>query len=240
MNTHPNSPTNRRTLLKALALAGATAGGLAGLSRAVPAMGSSGNRQEGIYRLEGDVRFNGATRKIGDRLSLPLEVVTGKKSWTVFVLADNACLLRSESRLALTGAASNRPHKVALPAGKLLSVFGKGEPLDHVLPTAVAGVRGTGIYVESAAERAYVCLCYGTANLTPIDQPDRMERFSTRHHESPRWIYRDRMESAKVINHTDDELIMLESLVGRVPPFQTGYGYDDQGILSDVGRAERY
>jgi hypothetical protein len=48
------------------------------------------------------------------------------------------------------------------------------------------------------------------------------DSYSTRHHESPRYIYGDgRRRSivrANVANHTDSELIMLESLVGRTPP----------------------
>jgi ribosomal 50S subunit-recycling heat shock protein len=45
----------------------------------------------------------------------------------------------------------------------------------------------------------------------------------TRHHDEPRYIYRKgmprMMEKAPVVNHTDAELILLESLVGRKPPF---------------------
>ena len=46
--------------------------------------------------------------------------------------------------------------------------------------------------------------------------------YTTTHHESPRYIYNDgrknAIASAAVVNHTDSELIMLESLVGRTPP----------------------
>jgi hypothetical protein len=52
------------------------------------------------------------------------------------------------------------------------------------------------------------------------------KRIKTTHHESPLVITdRDGAMSAvpgPVVNHTDDELIMLESLVGREPPFQPG------------------
>src|SRR5260221_424234 len=48
------------------------------------------------------------------------------------------------------------------------------------------------------------------------------ESYSTRHHESPRYIYGDGRKRAivpaSVANHTDSELILLESLVGRSPP----------------------
>ncbi len=45
----------------------------------------------------------------------------------------------------------------------------------------------------------------------------------TRHHEQPRYILPkgapQMMMKAPVVNHTDAELAMLESLVGRSPPF---------------------
>ena len=53
--------------------------------------------------------------------------------------------------------------------------------------------------------------------------PDASETVRTRHHEAPRYIYGSGrstvMEKAPVINHRDEELILLESLVGRVPAF---------------------
>jgi hypothetical protein len=33
------------------------------------------------------------------------------------------------------------------------------------------------------------------------------------------------MMEAPVVNHTDAELVMLEALVGREPPFGTNYKY---------------
>jgi hypothetical protein len=48
------------------------------------------------------------------------------------------------------------------------------------------------------------------------------ESYSTQHHESPRYIYGDGRKRAivpaSVSNHSDAELILLESLVGRTPP----------------------
>jgi hypothetical protein len=48
-------------------------------------------------------------------------------------------------------------------------------------------------------------------------------RVQTKHHEEPLLIRDDggimRIAPAPFLNHTDDELILLESLCGRVPPF---------------------
>ena len=53
------------------------------------------------------------------------------------------------------------------------------------------------------------------------DAPEINETVTTLHHDQPRFIYsgEKRIDPASVINHSDQELILLERLVGRVPPF---------------------
>ena len=237
---HPAVHAMRRQLIKSLAAGLLTSAGLTSLARHALAAGSGPQRKQGIYRLEGEATFNGLSLKVGDVLSLPLTVVTGPKTTLVFVLGADAYLVRANSHLILTGNDANarsRVSNIKLLAGKLLSVFEKGERR-LTTTTADAGIRGTGIYLESEAERSYVCLCYGNAKLGPINAPQLLENVVTRHHESPRWIYPDRMEAAALINHSDDELILLESLTGRMPPFYRASGYDE-GILGDLSK-KRY
>ena len=66
----------------------------------------------------------------------------------------------------------------------------------------------------------YFCLCYGDA---VVDGPGMASKtVKTTHHEEP-LILRDggvmTAEPGPFRNHSDAELIMLESLVGREPPF---------------------
>ena len=53
--------------------------------------------------------------------------------------------------------------------------------------------------------------------------PKARETVRTRHHEQPRYIMASgapqMVVPAPVLNHTDAELTMLESVVGRKPPF---------------------
>ena len=240
LERHPAVHAMRRHLLKSLAAGVLTGVGLTGLVRHALAAGSGPQRKQGIYRLEGEATFNGIPLKVGDVPSLPLTVITGPRTTLVFVLGADAYLVRANSHLILTGNDGQAPSRVGnikLVAGKLLSVFEKGERR-LTTATAVAGIRGTGIYLESEAERSYVCLCYGNAKLSPINAPQIQENVMTRHHESPRWVYQGRMEAAPLINHSDDELILLESLTGRVPPFYSPSGYDE-GVLGDLAK-KRY
>ncbi len=62
-------------------------------------------------------------------------------------------------------------------------------------------------------------------DLQAASLPAARETVSTTHHDAPRYIcVRGEMpikmiDVAPVINHSDAELIMLEALVGREPPF---------------------
>ena len=87
---------------------------------------------------------------------------------------------------------------------------------------ASIGIRGTGCYIEMLEGRTYFCLCYGTAVVSGGGMAqDKI--INTRHHESPVWLDDSgsvmKVEDAGFVNHNDDELILLEKLQGREPPF---------------------
>jgi hypothetical protein len=214
---------NRRQLLKlAAALGGATC-----LPLAIRQVMAAGNRPvaPGFYRIEGDVRLNGQPAQVGQLVRAGDVITTGVNSRTVFVVGQDAFLMRDASRLE-TGGKEAFINLLRITTGKLLSVFGPGERRFHT-PAATVGIRGTGIYIESEPARSYVCTCYGIADLQAVDMPDAKETVKTTHHDQPRYIHAgktdgpaiDMIKAAKVINHTDEELIMLEALVGRYPPF---------------------
>ena len=77
------------------------------------------------------------------------------------------------------------------------------------------------MYLECDANKSYICTCYGTVDISLLNLPDVSETVTTQHHDESRFVYsgKDEIENAPVINHTDKELIMLEKLVGRIPPF---------------------
>lgn len=111
----------------------------------------------------------------------------------------------------------------------MLSVFGKTQA-ERTIVSAIATVeiRGTGCYIEDEgsgkAARTYLCQCYGSIERTPSAAPHERESYSTSHHERLLYIYNDMdmltmIAPASFINHTDDELTLLEGLVGRWPAF---------------------
>ena len=116
-------------------------------------------------------------------------------------------------------------------SGKILSVFSPGRRRTIQAVTATIGIRGTAVYVEAEPDRTYVCTCYGTVELVSRDDPTARETIRSKHHDQPRYVMASgapqMIMGAAVVNHTDAELILLEGLVGRRPPFGTAqpYGY---------------
>ena len=145
----------------------------------------------------------------------------------MFVIGKSVYLLRENTRLDIESEASENYKESAITVlrmlrGKMLAVA-RQRDRSIITSTAVIGVRGSGIYVEAEPERTYVCMCYGTADIGAKADAGIKETVQTKHHESPRWVYAAGasrlIEKAPVINHTDQELIMLEKMVGRLPPF---------------------
>lgn len=185
--------------------------------------------QKGVARVKGDVRIGGAPAKPGMEVKPGEVITTGRGAELVFVVGRDAFMARANTRIELAGDARRAAvSSLRLATGALLSVFEPGKGRRIQTATATIGIRGTGIYVEIERMRTYVCTCYGEAELVPVDEPKEAEIVRTQHHDQPRYIYSKGMprmiEKAPVINHTDAELILLESLVGRKPPF-TGSEY---------------
>jgi len=181
---------------------------------------AAGTLEKGVYRVRGEAHINDAPAKRGMDVKRGDIVATATGAEIIFVVNRDAFLLRGDSRLEVGRAAAD---VFRLITGALLSVYQPGVRKTLHAQTATIGIRGTGIYVESAADRTYVCTCYGEADLIPLADPGARETVRTRHHEQPRYILGkgapQMMMKAPVVNHTDAELAMIESLVGRGVPF---------------------
>lgn len=206
----------RRTALKNLA-ALAAAHGL-GFWQAAQAAGML-LPPPGFYRLRGDVRLNDKPARQGMLVGPGDTVTTGPDGEAIYIIGKDVYLQRDRSVVSITGDAIKSGLRII--TGKLLSVFGKGTKQIRV-PTATIGIRGTACYIEAAADQVYFCLCYGTVDIVAAHDPSQTATVTTHYHDSPFNLSASGrfLQPATVINHTDAELILLESLVGRVPPFQ--------------------
>jgi hypothetical protein len=218
----------RRVLVQALGL-GLLGGALPpGFAHAASVFGDRPSKLppgQSIYRMSGNVRVNEQAASLQTRIKPGDTVQTGRDSELVFVVGNQALMMRSESQLKLDDAESSTLiNGLRLLTGKLLSVFGRGNPVRINTVTATIGIRGTGVYLEADPEQTYFCTCYGITEVESSNDPSSRDTITATHHDRPVYILKDgdsgrKIRRAPFINHTDQELMLIETLVGRTPPF---------------------
>jgi hypothetical protein len=173
-----------------------------------------------VHDLRGRVSINNrpATTKSdilpGDR------IVTGSDGHFVFVLGQDAFMVRQRSELVIERHESH--NLLRLVTGALGAVFGRGARHRIVAANATAGIRGTGVYMETRGDGTYFCTCWGTVDLSATDEERDRELVESRGH-VPRLIAAKpregtRFQSAPFETHTDAEMDILEKCVGRRSP----------------------
>ncbi|PWT71367.1 MAG: hypothetical protein C5B46_08265 [Proteobacteria bacterium] len=176
-----------------------------------------------IRELSGGVKVNGKPAKRSTHIRPGDVVETAAGAKVSFVIGDDAFLLREQSKIALERppvAKSSVITGLRVLTGGLLAVFGKGSKRVET-PTATAGIRGTGIYVEAGTTESYLCTCYGEVDLRQRGGEGHKLIVSGYH--TATTVYATSVEGrtmvpAELKHHTDQELIALERLVGRTSP----------------------
>ena len=182
---------------------------------------------QSIYRITGTASVNGVAATLRTPVRPGDTVETGKGSEIIFVIGGHSMILRGESRLVIEGGSKESTllfvSGLRLLTGKLLSVS-RNAPMQVTTVTATIGIRGTGWYAESDPEQTYFCTCYGTTDVTANHDPASKVNVVSEHHDRPLYILGKSapgggIRNAPFINHTDQELTLIETLVGRTPPF---------------------
>ena len=216
---HPPAGSTRLSVRRQLLrqIAAGVAGGLSGvLQHALAAEPAA--IHEGIRRVRGTVLVDGRLARVATLVPPGATVITEGLSEAAYVVGQNAYLQRADTHVVVgRGAAPLR-----IITGALMSVFGRGAPQTIRTPVLTAGIRGTGCYIKLEERRTYFCLCYGAVDLMPDGGKPRS--YTTKHHDSPFWISPGgSVTPAGQLAHEDDELALLESLVGRELPFALPY-----------------
>ena len=220
----------RRLLIEALSVGLISAGLPGGKALAQGAFGTRPARLppgQSIYRIAGTASVNGTAATLQTPVRPGDTVETGKDSEIVFVVGGHSMILRAETRLVIESerkeSASLLISGLRLLTGMLLSVS-RNSRMRVTTTTATIGIRGTGWYAESHPEQTYFCTCYGTADIAASNDPASKETVVAKFHDRPLYILGKSatggaIRNAPFINHTDQELMLIETLVGRTPPF---------------------
>jgi len=217
-----NTDESRRLFLLQLLAAGALTT-LPGCSSS-PGLSDPTKLPQGrsIFEFSGEVKINNLKATLNSSIGPGDTITTGATSYIIFVVNKDAFILRSNSQMSLP--MDTVRNAFDLNRGKALSVLASRRTLIKT-PTAQIGVRGTGVYLEADPEKAYICTCYGGTDLSAADNPNIRETIIAQHHDAPRYIFSagatsgPQIQPAPFINHDDEELLLIETLVGRTTPY---------------------
>jgi hypothetical protein len=187
---------------------------------------------QSIYSIAGDVTVNDKPATLETAIKPGDTVQTGKNSEAIFVVNTHSMILRADSRLVIEKPAAAAVDSsvgsliiggLRMLSGKLLSVS-RNSPMRISTTTATVGIRGTGFYIEADPEQTYFCTCYGATEVASNSDPESKESITASHHDRPLYIVADggagkNIRNAPFLNHTDQELALIETLVGRKTPF---------------------
>lgn len=171
----------------------------------------------GDLKVQGNVFINGKKANSNMKVNLGDFIKTAKNSKVVFKIGEDAFMAKENTEFSIEK--NNGIRKLNIVSGGVLGVFKKGDRTDLVTENMTAGIRGTGVYLESINHKSYFCTCYGKTDVE-ITKTKQHKTLQATHH-SPIWVEEDGTlkVSKEMRHHTDDELRELESLVGRIPPF---------------------
>ena len=180
-----------------------------------------------IYRVQGGVLVDGKAATLQTPVTPTSTIETQANGEIVYVQNQNSYIQRGNSRVVLERAEKPEGGFAAglrIVTGALLSVFPRGSPMTLKTKTATVGIRGTGVYLEADEEQTYFCTCYGVADVSANEDPQSKDTVAASHHDRPLYILAKEpkgrnIRKAPFINHTDQELMLIETLVGRQPPF---------------------
>lgn len=207
----------RRELM--FALSGAVLVGPGGILALLPRPAHAQGAQ-GIRNVDKNVLIGDRAASPGMAVNPGDTVATAAASSTSFVVGSDAFLLRENTRLEF----GQGPHVSAckFPQGGVLCATAAERTF--VTRALTVTVTEGACCIEAEPERTYFCLCYGSAVLQLAAAPDRRDGILAIRHDRPVYISAaggdDVMTTAPFHHHTDEELRMLEGLVGRKPGFE--------------------
>jgi hypothetical protein len=170
-----------------------------------------------IQSLQGNVKVNGKVISQSEQIQAGDVITTGENSQLIFMIGKDVYRLGSNAQLEVKGE-NKLINSMRLVTGGLMSVFEKGSRRELQTTSATIGVRGTGFYCVVEEDKTYFCTCYGSTEVNTSEG----ERIIQATHHKPYFIDNKTgdfsLPPPDLENHTDDELIYLESLVNRQPP----------------------
>lgn len=167
--------------------------------------------------IEGRVMINGKVVQNDKKVNLGDFIQTGENSTIKFNVGKDAFMVKANSKISIKEEKSG-VKTLNVVTGGVVGVFKKGSKYNLKTHNMTAGVRGTGIYLESDNNSTYFCTCYGKTDVNSHSH-DHKELHSVYH----KMVVVDSngtiRDTKEMRNHSDDELRVLEKKMNRKPRF---------------------
>ena len=177
-----------------------------------------------IHELQGTVTVNKKALTLTSIIHSGDEIIVSSDGKLVFSIGEDAFLVRGGSTIQVYSEENSMlVSALRLIKGAILGAYGKRKTTTRIYTaTATIGIRGTAVYVAVTPEKLYTCTCYGHTDLiVGLDSADVIATHHNAHTVTTSKNGSSQMKAFEVIDHNDDELRMLEALVGRKPAFDS-------------------
>lgn len=168
---------------------------------------------------DGEVLVNGVTLTKETKIKRGDTIETKTSSSVRFNVGADAFMAKSNTKFQLE--VVGKRNILNIINGGVMAVFGKG---NHAITTSnmTAGIRGTGTFTKVKDGKTYFCTCYGHTDYMALGKTKDMKAT----HHNMVWITKDKIKpTMSMESHNDDDLRVLEAMVGRKPYF------DKQGFI---------
>ena len=175
-----------------------------------------------IHDLQGIVTINKKPLTRASMIKNGDEIIVYPEGKLVFSIGEDAFLVRGGGTLQVYAEENSvLVSALRLVNGAMLGVFGKRKNTTRIYTaTATIGIRGTAVYAAVTPEKLYTCTCYGHTDLiVGLENADVVATHHNAHVVTTGKNGNSQMKAFEVLDHNDDELRMLEALVGRKPIF---------------------
>ncbi len=175
-----------------------------------------------VHELQGTVTVNKKVLTLTSIIRSGDEIMVSPDGKLVFSIGEDAFLVRGGSTLQVYAEEGGMlVSALRLVTGAMLGVYGKRKTTTRIYTaTATIGIRGTAVYASVMPDRLYTCTCYGHTDLiVGLDNADVIATHHNAHVVTTSKRGNSQMKAFEVLDHNDDELRMLEALVGRKPIF---------------------
>ena len=175
-----------------------------------------------VHELQGIVTVNKKALTLTSIIRSGDEIMVSPDGKLVFSIGEDAFLVRGGSTLQVYAEEGGMlVNALRLITGAMLGVYGKRKTTTRIYTaTATIGIRGTAVYASLMPDRLYTCTCYGHTDLiVGLEKADVIATHHNAHVVTTSKSGNSQMKAFEVLDHNDDELRILEALVGRKPIF---------------------